>query len=89
MAKGTLACLETYLQTIRQQIIYLIHIYKQDLALNDLQRLICSKKTTKQPKIFISTIQLQNFLDISVIFLLVCLGWVGLYFMAYQPLWVI
>ena len=31
---------------------YLIFVYKQDLALNNLQRLICLKSQTKQNHIF-------------------------------------
>ena len=38
-----------YLQGICLQIIYLIYMYKQDLALNNLQGLIMSQNTTKQP----------------------------------------
>ena len=36
------------LQSIRLQIIYLVHKYKQDLALNNLQWLICHKTQPNQ-----------------------------------------
>ena len=40
---------EYYLHTICLQIMYIWYIYKQDLALNNLQELICPKTKPNQP----------------------------------------
>ena len=55
--KWDLACLKSNLQTICLQITYSICMYKQNLALNNQQGLICNKTPTNQQTIILCRVQ--------------------------------